>query len=364
MGKIRFLLALSVVAVHCGPIWKFYMLGGDAVQVFFVISGFYMSLVLNEKYTGINASYKLFITNRFLRLAPIYWVVLFSTMILCLIIGKSSGWANFPIFGSYFLVTHNFFSIGYLVLTSLFIWGQDLVLLMGINPVTGNLYFTTEFLKTFPPLYSFMFIPQAWSLGLELAFYALAPLILKKGFKLVGLLMALSLMVRLLVFFYWGLRNDPWSYRFFPSELMFFLLGYLSYRIYLFIKDIKIPGYINSALLYLVLAFTLSYSFLPGTSVHIMQFSFKLMCYHALLVVSIPLLFKYLKNDKLDAQIGELSYPIYISHIFVAMFLKSITSGPLSSGWAIALFTIILSLGLIKFIAAPMERYRQRRLTR
>ena len=83
MGKIRLLLALSVVAVHGGIIWKFQLVGGHiAVQAFFIISGFYMSLILNEKYIGSNSSYKLFITNRFLRLYPIYWTVLLFTLLL------------------------------------------------------------------------------------------------------------------------------------------------------------------------------------------------------------------------------------------------------------------------------------------
>src|SRR5450759_4624800 len=77
MGIIRVLLALSVVAAHFGGIWNLRFVGGQvAVQSFYIISGFYMSLILNEKYVGKNKSYKLFITNRFLRLYPIYWLSL------------------------------------------------------------------------------------------------------------------------------------------------------------------------------------------------------------------------------------------------------------------------------------------------
>ena len=74
MGILRFLLAISVVAHHCGPILGFDFVGGQvAVQSFFIISGFYMSLILNEKYVGINSSYKLFITNRLIKLYPIFY---------------------------------------------------------------------------------------------------------------------------------------------------------------------------------------------------------------------------------------------------------------------------------------------------
>lgn len=40
-----------------------------------------MALILNEKYKG-PGSYYLFITNRFLRLLPAYWVVLALTVLM------------------------------------------------------------------------------------------------------------------------------------------------------------------------------------------------------------------------------------------------------------------------------------------
>src|SRR5215475_13496698 len=73
MGTLRFLLAFSVAYGHLGKPLSF-PTSDVAVQSFFVISGFYMALVLNEKY-GPN-SYWLFISNRLLRLWPAYIVVL------------------------------------------------------------------------------------------------------------------------------------------------------------------------------------------------------------------------------------------------------------------------------------------------
>ena len=76
MGLLRLILALSVFIVHTGSFYGFNLVGFSvAVQSFFVISGFYMSLILNEKYKG-PGSYYLFISNRFLRLLPAHWVVL------------------------------------------------------------------------------------------------------------------------------------------------------------------------------------------------------------------------------------------------------------------------------------------------
>jgi len=73
MGTLRLLLALSVVAAHCGAIAGLRFVGGPmAVQAFFIRSGFFMALILNEKYTGNNNSYWLFISNRFFRRYPFY----------------------------------------------------------------------------------------------------------------------------------------------------------------------------------------------------------------------------------------------------------------------------------------------------
>jgi peptidoglycan/LPS O-acetylase OafA/YrhL len=87
MGLLRLLLAVSVVLHHSGPIFGNYLLGsfnGGSLPVnsFFIISGFYMGFILSEKYVAKNGSYFLFITNRFLRIYPIYWAVLIATILL------------------------------------------------------------------------------------------------------------------------------------------------------------------------------------------------------------------------------------------------------------------------------------------
>ncbi len=52
MGTFRTLLAISVLITHSGPIFGVKLLNGDmAIHLFFVISGFLMSLILSEKYS-------------------------------------------------------------------------------------------------------------------------------------------------------------------------------------------------------------------------------------------------------------------------------------------------------------------------
>src|SRR5687767_13772537 len=85
MGIIRLLLALAVVVAHSPTavtLHNWVLPGGIAVQAFYIISGFYMALVLNEKYT-FPGSTKLFYQQRYLRLAPMYWVTIFITVGAC-----------------------------------------------------------------------------------------------------------------------------------------------------------------------------------------------------------------------------------------------------------------------------------------
>ena len=57
-GFLRLLLAIAVVLVHSSGIFGIGLLGGvEAVEIFFMISGFYMVLVLENIYIGTNGSF-------------------------------------------------------------------------------------------------------------------------------------------------------------------------------------------------------------------------------------------------------------------------------------------------------------------
>ena len=82
MGIFRLFLAIAVVLQHTKPIGGFQPLGAtEAVETFFMISGFYMAMILTEKYRG-PGSYRLFLGNRSLRIYPAYWVVAALTVVL------------------------------------------------------------------------------------------------------------------------------------------------------------------------------------------------------------------------------------------------------------------------------------------
>lgn len=87
MGYIRLILAISVVVAHSGklPIIGMMIGGSLAVQCFFILSGFYMALVLDRKYSDIRR----FWWNRFSRVYSGYAVALGFSAIISLYIGYS-----------------------------------------------------------------------------------------------------------------------------------------------------------------------------------------------------------------------------------------------------------------------------------
>lgn len=360
MGLLRFLFALSVVAAHTGSILGVTFIGGKmAVQSFFILSGFYMALILDKKYIGKNGSYKLFITNRILRLYPTYLVVLviaFALSFLWLILGSSS---KLDYYNQYHVLQNPILLIYFLV-SQFFIIGLDLVMFIGLNVSGGNLFFTNDYLNTKPLLHDFIFIPQAWTLSLEFIFYAIAPFLLRK--KTVYLILAIlaSLLIRFWLYSI-GLHKEPWTNRFLPTELAFFLLGALVYKYSQIIKKITISKYAILTFYILFVAATVFYNrinVLEIKSLDLVQGA-----YFSSLLVGIPFIFDFTQKNVIDRFLGMLSYPVYITHAFVADILIHINKNNSAFlGINTAIFSILFSIALFFLLEKPIEKYRQSRL--
>ena len=164
MGLVRFLLASAVVLGHAGYVG--FLLPYYAVQAFFVISGFYMALI-QPKYEG-RIGY--FYLNRYLRIAVSYWIVSIVTIIFL------RQMANFPLAEKHFIPP-------LLALSNLSIFGQDVVNFFTVNGEEAT---------------HWLLIPQAWSLGTELLFYAFVPFLAKMHTRTLIVLGAFSLVVCLI----------------------------------------------------------------------------------------------------------------------------------------------------------------------
>ncbi|MEO8886741.1 MAG: acyltransferase [Mucilaginibacter sp.] len=355
MGLIRILLAIAVLLGHAGFSSK--IVGGDiAVEAFYIISGFYMSLILHEKYVGSNNSYKLFITNRFLRIFPLYWLVLVITVGYSLMRFFILHQPDAPLSAyQQYSGQMGLLNTAFLIFTNICIFFQDWLLFLGFNKATGLLFFTTNFQAVDPQLYHFLFVPQAWTISLELLFYLLAPFILKRSVRVVIVLIVISISIKVLLF-YCGLNHDPWTYRFFPAEMHLFLLGYISYIIYNRIKGFKINIIYLNGILLMVCLFTLMYWAIPG---QVRQY-----LYLSLLFIALPFIFLHTNKWKFDRYVGELSYPIYILHNLIIAFTASLFPHSIYSILIVLLATIGVSILLNELVAKKIERIRQRRLNK
>ncbi|MFB2937741.1 acyltransferase family protein [Aerosakkonemataceae cyanobacterium BLCC-F154] len=366
MGFLRFILAVSVIIAHASPIAGLRFVGGSiAVETFFMISGFYMALILTEKYVG-KGRYQAFLQSRLLRLFPAYWVVAIFIVLISVLhstfleggLVLQSWMQNWNVL--------NIFSKIFLIFTNIFIVGQDWGTFLQVHQPDGYLTLALDYTKTEPQVHTFLLIPPAWSLSVELLFYMIAPLLVSRNLLTIVLMMFASLILRLGLYSV-GLDHDPWTYRFFPTELLFFLGGIISYRIYAKFKNhILDPGKLLLIMLF-AQAFTLGYQFIPETV-------FKQWIYYAVLLVSLPFVFIYTKKSKFDRLLGELSYPIYIVHLFVVVLigrivystaLKTVVQNRQElilenfSGIITLFVSTLLAILLIKLVMEPVEGYRQ-----
>jgi len=362
LGLLRVVLALFVVIEHANTFHFFNFPGAVlAVKVFFIISGFYMTLILDKKYVG-KGSYSLFISNRLLRLYPIYWVVLGLTVLISF---SSHFLYNDWLRLTAYVVYDDILTIKallFLGFTNIFLIGQDLYLFLGLDVHSGNLFFTSNFSQTDPRFYSFLFVPQAWTLSLELMFYIIAPFIVRKKLKIVILLIFISLLIRGFIYFYLNMPYDPWTFRFFPNELVFFLLGVISYRIYEYINRITVNKKLIIALISIFYFLMIFNRYLPETGV--LEYIVPIIFY-TIACLSIPFIFQMTRNNSKDNRIGELSYPIYITHlliIYIVRILFDYYDVQLDMGPTIIIITIIVSYVLLKLVADPIEKLRQSRV--
>ncbi len=353
VGLLRFLLALAVVFTHTNQIssqisnqilFFNFIDGGLAVQSFFIISGFYMALILTEKYK----KYSDFIINRFLRIFPFYFTVFVATILISFLFAILYQ-NNFAlVFYSQNFKKLNWISSLILAFSNLFIVGQDITFSIGIRD-TGALFIAKNFHEIPLSLAGGLIVPQSWTLSLEILFYVTAPFFVKQKNNNLICFIGLSCLINVL-FYSLGL-GDPWTYRFFPTQLMFFLTGILCYRIYAKIKQKEIPAAVKIFPIALILLMVFYYS-IPVTPF------FKKPLYFLLFIASLPILFIISKNNKTDRYIGELSYPIYLVHVLIIELLGFI---PISQNLVVAAaMSVFVSIFAYKLLIKPIDTLRHK----
>jgi peptidoglycan/LPS O-acetylase OafA/YrhL len=359
MGLIRLLLAIAVLSTHTKTLFFFqFPSGSTAVRIFFVISGFYMALILNKKYLKMDNGLWLFYSNRFLRLYPLYWLILILTIVVSLtgyLFNDSPFFLTHIINGShhpdwigwFIIIFSNLFILLQSALSFItFYDGQTFLIHTNPQAISGNLY---------------SLIPPAWSIGMEISFYLLAPFYAGRSWKAVALLFLFCIGVKELIGWS-GLAFGPWGHRFILSGLIYFIAGVLVYKIY----EKYFHRYYSKRLAIMLLALWIPTTLFNG---YIFQQNLDLgyYIYAVFSAVSIPFIFQLSSSWSWDRFIGELSYPVYLSHyvcIGILSYLLSvlnINQSCIQGGGLVV--TLLLSFTLLKVVLLPIERIRQKRIS-
>jgi peptidoglycan/LPS O-acetylase OafA/YrhL len=346
VGCIRTFLALIVVLTHAygGTV---FIGGQNAVRLFYVISGFLISYVLTEARTY--ATVRAFYLNRFLRLYPLYALVAATTLLMFFAISHEpffDAWAILPGLARVLVAAGNVLLVG-----------QDWLYFTAVKH--GELVASTNFWTSDVPIYKALLVPQAWTLGVELTFYLVAPWVLLRKPALY-LALALSLLVRLYLLRIGLGWNDPWNYRFFPAELCLFLLGAL-------VHQHLLPHYrrlsertlrrAGPVAVVVVIALCIVFELLPGGVVP------RTVALFAVFVLLLPLTFTFQVSSKWDRWVGELSFPIYVAHVLVVVLVTwLLATWHVGGRTALAVWATLGSLGLAyalgRVVARPLERLR------
>lgn len=370
MGYFRLYLALCVVSSHFTNLFPWPSHDGtQAVQIFFIISGFYMQYI-QGKYPSAGSFY----TSRFLRIFIPYWLVLgfvFCGSLLCWLL-----FDNLAELRAYSgaLEKNGLLGVVLSAASNLTLFGIDSIYFLE-HPADGGLSLTANGNASTAPLHKYLLIPQAWTIGLELMFYLLVPFFTKLRMKSLLVLMLLSLCGRLWTYQLITDTETGFGNRFFPFELLLFLLGMVCARLYmhghyaLALKFIltfmeRLGSYaarvIALASIIALCAWTTKQA-ASAWETHIVY----LISYLGWALI-IPIFFDIFKASKLDRFIGELSYPIYLVHHFViflvakTLLVTNLTIPPILQGLVNGVCSIIISIVLVRGLIIPLDSFRYR----
>lgn len=196
-GSLRLLLALIVALSHANVSWRGHHIGVMAVVVFLLLSGYVVAGLLRPG-SALSRSPMRFYAERAARLLPLYYALMLAGALIVLAGGIQSE----------FLQGRG---------TSSQWWANLLI-------VPQNYSMFSQHLE------HFLLVPPAWSLGLEIQFYLLAPWLLRRQH---AILMAMAATWAVAAMAHLGLLHADWfGYRLLCGNLYIFLSGVWLYRMH------------------------------------------------------------------------------------------------------------------------------------
>jgi peptidoglycan/LPS O-acetylase OafA/YrhL len=326
----RFILAICVVQGHLlGPGVGAPWLAWQAVFSFYVLSGFLMSLILNQNYGFTAGGLARFAVNRWLRLFPVYYAVIGLTALYIVLVGplnQINGALTLPstkeaIFANLTIVT-----------------------LTGFN-------FAMEMQRL---------SPTTWSLAIEIFCYVLLAMYFAKS--RIRLLFMLTIGIgiattRICIDFDqpdYGFQNH---YGVLQAGLIPFALGGLAY----FYREARVCDFSSTKLSLLGVLFLMNFALGYLSDFH--KYVSGLYVVALLNVLLVPMLFAQATRHRWQKILGGLSYPVFICHWVVATLI--VIYVPTFAGNGFVLFaaatvgSVLFSLLLYYGIDRPVQMLRE-----
>jgi peptidoglycan/LPS O-acetylase OafA/YrhL len=308
IDTLRGIAVLMVVLIHTGqcinnlPVHyeKITEYGQLGVQLFFFVSAFTLCLSFDGRKGEVNGVIKFYI-RRFFRIAPLYY---FGIM-------------------AYFLirVANDSFAGGGLIIPERYL----------LSNILSNIIFIHGFI----PSANNSIVPGGWSIGAEMIFYALFPilfifarLLMDKKINYFILFLALTLALSMLIqgsqiFSVMQLSDSRFMYYNVSNQLPVFVTGMFLYYLYKNkqLSNIDTPKALLLFLVFVFIALCL-YKFKIPYSITLMPF-----------FIAQSFVFLYVLTSRYRAlnprylrRVGELSFSIYIIHFFLTRLFGGILS--------------------------------------
>ena len=290
-GIFRFILAVNVMIYHLLAIE---VIGPYAVYSFFVLSGFLMTIIMNETYGYSLSGLKRYAQNRCLRLFPIYWFLLILILGVIWLVGEPFSTAYHP----------------------------NMKVPDTISQWLANLFLVYP--NSAPVNYDVRLSPPSWALSIELFFYLLIGIGITKTRTVSVIVFFASLIVAIYSIF----GGNGLGYGTLVEASLPFSLGGILFHFRSDLKYVihKLPSncflVVSSILLCSNLLFAIYLSdTLQPSILNTAVWKLKVLCVLSNMIISCFVIIglyyfkpqnRFLK--RLDRELGDLSYPLYIFH--------------------------------------------------
>lgn len=323
-GLVRFVLATLVVLFH---ITKFIFIGHLAVFCFFILSGYWVSLMYENKYSKAKQPLLVFYSSRIFRLLPVYYLVSIFTFVMLFLFDSKS------------------------------LEGLDFTSIKGIGFVLANFFLLGYNQLDFQPL-----VP-AWSLDIELQFYLLLPMILlfMKQRNIRILLITVSFFLALYFSF---LLPELFISKTLLTYLVYFLIGIEIYK-----SKIKFTPKIEFTFNFLFIVILLVHYLVPNLFAVVKMSNSSYYEFFNILVsfLLIPLLANSVlrKSDSTDILLGGMSYVLYLSHwMFIIpynYYINELTkTDRILYALAYLFVTFLFSFLVYQYYDMPIDKLRKK----